>query len=363
MNKKLTIRRKIIFILFGILIISSLIIIPYILQKLSTIEDETLLRTSTSFKAELQNALIAKDKVWLTNALQIANNPLIEEAMSSGDRDTCISVLKKYSGIYKKNTGFKNVKFHLIDKDLKSFVKSWKSNSFGEELSYSDAYKEVKNNQKPIVTPEVSSKGLRLKGLFPVFFESKFVGIVNFEGGLNSIKTTLSKNKIEFLYFLKDDYLNIGKSIKDNKKYENHTLSQKNADKEFLDDLLKNIKISDMEGEYLFDKNYLYTMVPVKSFNGKEIGIYILGQKKDIVIEGIEKNKILIFNILIAFMIMFIVFLVAIAYGTEIIIIKPIRNIVEIIKSLAGGDLTKDLKVKQNDEIGTLSDSLILVIM
>jgi len=358
MNKKLTIRIKIIFILFGIFILSSLIIIPYVLNKLSTIEDETLLRTTTSFKAELQNALIAKDKVWMTNALQIANNPLIEEAMSSGDRDTCISVLKKYSGIYKKNTGFKNVKFHLIDKDLKSFVKSWKSNSFGEELSYSDAYKEVKNNQKPIVTPEVSSKGLRLKGLFPVFFNKIFVGIVNFEGGLNSIKRTLSKNKIQFLYFLKNDYLSIGKSIKDNKKYGNYTLSQKDADKEFLDDITKNIKISDLKAEYLFGDNYLYTMVPVKSFNGKEIGIYILGQKKELVVEALEKNKSLILSILVAFMIMFIVFLVAIAYGTEIIIIRPIRDIVDLIKSLANGDLTKDLKIKQNDEIGTLSESL-----
>ncbi len=358
MKKKLSIRKKIVFVLVIVLIVSNLILIPYVLKKLSLIESDTLLKKATAFKTELQNSLIAKNKVWLTNALQIAKNPVIEEGMFNVDRDKCIKILQKYDGIYKKNTGFKNVKFHLIDKELKSFVKSWKPKSFGEELNYSEAYKEVKNSQKPLVTAEVSEKGLRLKGLFPVTYNSKFIGIVNFEGGLNSIKRTLKKNDIEFLYFLKNDFLHIGKSIKDNKKFDNYTLSQKDADQDFFGHLSKNIKIGDLRANYLFDEKYLTCMVPIKSFNGKVIGIYLLGQKKGIVTEALEKNKQLVINIFIAFIVLFFIFIAIITFAMEKIVIKPVKNIMEIIKSLAVGDLTNTIEIYQNDEIGTLSDSL-----
>ena len=50
MKKKFSIRRKIIFILLIVFVISNLILIPYVLKKLSTIEDETLAKTVSSFK-------------------------------------------------------------------------------------------------------------------------------------------------------------------------------------------------------------------------------------------------------------------------------------------------------------------------
>jgi len=358
MRKKMSIRKKIIFVLFLVFLLSAIILVPYVLNKMSVIEKSSLVQTVKNFKTELKNSLIAKEKVWLTNALQIAKNPIIEEAMYNGDRAKCFNVLKKYSGIYKKNTGFKNVKFHLIDKDLKSFVKSWSFDSFGQQLNYSEAYKEVKNSLKPIVTPEVSSKGLRLKGLFPVIYKSKFIGIVNFEGGLNSIKRTLVKNNIEFLYFLKNDYLNICNSIKKNKKFYNYTLSQKDADKSFLEHIIKNVNIEKLNGEYFFDDKYLITMVPVKTFNKTKIGIYLLGQKRVIVTNALDKNKELVLNILISFLVIFFIFIIVITLAMERIIIKPVRNILDVIKKLAIGDLTNTIDIQSNDEIGLLSKSL-----
>ncbi len=358
MRKKMSIRKKIIFVLFLVFLISSIVLVPYVFNKMSVIEKNSLMKTAKSFKTELKNSLIAKEKVWLTNALQIAKNPIIEKAMYNGDRSTCFSILKKYSGIYKKNTGFKNVKFHLIDKDLKSFVKSWSFDNFGEQLYYSEAYKEVKKSLNPMVTPEVSSKGLRLKGLFPVIYKSQFVGIVNFEGGLNSIKRTLIKNNIEFLYFLKNDYLNVYNSIKKNKKFYNYTLSQKDADKAFLEHIIKNVNIEKLNGEYFFDDKYLITMVPVKTFNKTKIGIYLLGQKRAIVTNALDKNKKLVLNILISFLLIFFIFIIVITLSMERMIIKPVKNILDVIKKLSIGDLTNTIEVQSNDEIGLLSKAL-----
>jgi len=357
-KKKLSIRKKIIFVLIIVFILSNLILIPYVLKKLSSIEKQTLLKSVNRFKIELRNSLLAKNKVWLTNALQVAKNPIIEDGMYNENREQCIEALKSYSGVYKKHTGFKNVKFHLIDKNLKSFVKSWKADSFGEELFYSDSYKSVRETRKPIVTPEVSEKGLRLKGLFPIMYEKEFVGIANFEGGLNSIKRTLKKNNIEFLYFLKDDYLNIAKTIQRNKKYNGYTLSQKDTDKEFLNHLIEKVKIEDLSKDYNFDEKYLTVMLPVKSFNGKKIGIYVLGQKRKIVTESLENNKQLVINIFVSFIVIFLLFIIIITLAMERIVIKPINIILTIIKGLSNGDLTKKIKIRKNDEIGVLVESL-----
>jgi methyl-accepting chemotaxis protein len=90
------------------------------------------------------------------------------------------------------------MEIHIIDSELNSFVKSWDASSHGKSLIYSEAYKEIKKTRKPLITMEPSSKGLRLKGLFPVLKEDRFLGIANFEGGLNSIKINLKSEDIEF---------------------------------------------------------------------------------------------------------------------------------------------------------------------
>ena len=53
-----------------------------------------------------------------------------------------------------------------------------------------------------------------------------FTGIVNFEGGLNSIKRSLQEYNTEFLYFMSNEDLSIGKEIQGSPGIEGYTLSQ-----------------------------------------------------------------------------------------------------------------------------------------
>lgn len=196
------IRGKILVLFSIIIVVFFAISVPYVYFQFVHIRENTFENTVETMKMELQNALSAKDDVWLTNALQLANNPIISEAMYEGDRQTCIDVLNRYSSLFAENTSFNNVQVHLIDKELTSFVKSWTADEYGESLEYSSAYQHVIRTRQPLVTPEQSPKGMRLKGLYPVSYNDQVVGIVNFEGGLNSIKRLLETNHIEFLYFL-----------------------------------------------------------------------------------------------------------------------------------------------------------------
>ncbi len=325
--------------------------------KMQSVSSATKEEAANVLKTQMNNALQAKQKVWLTNALQIACNPIIKQAMAVGDRDKCFNLLNEYGNIFKSNTGFRNVQVHLIDKNLHSFVKSWDQKSYGEDLSYSDAYKQVAKTHKPLVTTEVSPKGLRLKGLFPVMKDGKFVGIANFEGGLNSIKRTMATNKNEFLYFLCDKYLNIAKKLKDKPKLGSYVLSQKDADKDFLNYATQQLDLKKAMAGYCFDDQYLTVAVPVKDFDGKVMGLYLAGKKTNIVMAMVRKNRqtlaALLFFVLVAFSLICLASFVSV----HIWVIHPVAKICHRLKDIAEGegDLTQRLDESQKDELGELS--------
>lgn len=192
-------------------VVASVVIYIFVGAQLDAMKNTELLKTKKLLSDALDNDLNAKKDTWLSNALQIAFNKNIIDALDAGDRGEMVEILKHYGKTFKENTNFKNVEIHIIDSELTSFVKSWDSSSHGENLNYSEAYKEIKKTQKALVTMEPSSKGLRLKGLFPILKEGRFLGIANFEGGLNSIKINLKSRDIEFLYFIDEKYLGIAK--------------------------------------------------------------------------------------------------------------------------------------------------------
>src|SRR6056297_2309669 len=266
-NQKLSTKVLIILLVISVIAIGANIFIGY--MRLNDITDQTLNNTAEDLKTQMVDSLNAKEKVWLTNALQIANNPVIKKAMYEGDRETVINILNNYSETFRENTTFNNINVHLIDKKLNSFVRSWDPDTYGDNLDYSAAYQEVLNTKEPLVTPEMSPKGLRLKALYPVEYNGEFIGIVNFEGGLNSIKRTLLPNDIHFLYLLDNNYLNIATGIKDNTQINNYTLSQSDYNNEYLSHSQNNLNLRQAKESFFNGADYLTAAVDIKRFDGE----------------------------------------------------------------------------------------------
>jgi methyl-accepting chemotaxis protein len=329
-----------------------LITIPLLQYQLSNVRENTLQQQSDLFRSKIDEALEAKKKVWLTNALQIANNPIITESMRDRERQPVIDILAHYGQVFKDNTSFQNVQVHVIDKHLDSFVKSWAPDNFGESLDYSAAYKKVRQETTAMATMEVSPKGLRLKGLFPVTQDSQFAGIVNFEGGLNSIKRDLKSLNIEFLYLLDNSLLDIAKGLKGKKKMGGYTLSQKDVDKDFLSYVDENMNFSKALENYAFDSRYLTAAKPVKDVDGKTIGVFLLGQKSDLVLENVNKNKKMMWNFFV---------LICTAFGVMILVVTFFLNrytvnpVTAIVRTLTGS--SKEVAMAA-DQIATSSQSL-----
>ncbi|MBM7557450.1 methyl-accepting chemotaxis protein [Halanaerobacter jeridensis] len=338
--KSLSLKKKVILLLISLAIVFIVITTAMGYFKISDLREEVLDKNTQQLKQEFENVLAAKKKVWLTNALQIAKNSGVKQAMAEKNREAGIELLKNYSKVFKENTGFNNIKVHLIDANLNSFVKSWAYNDYGDNLSYSDAYKKVKETKQGMVTIEESSQGLRLKGLYPVEYQGEFVGIVNFEGGLNSIKRTLKGNNIEFLYLLKNNYLDVAEKLKGKSELGDYVLSQKDIDLDFLGHVQKSLNLDKALSNYYFDNNYLNIVQPLTDFKGDKIGIAVLAKSRESVLSEVKESQSIIYTLYFSFLAIFIVLIICIYFFMNHYITKPIKKFQEIFTQAALGDFT-----------------------
>ncbi|BDD88416.1 bacteriohemerythrin [Desulfofustis limnaeus] len=303
-------------------------------------------------------ALDAKKDVWQTNALQIAGNQQIVSALASGNRDDAQRLLSGLGAVFKEHTTFRNVEVHLIDKDLRSFFKSWDPDRFGEQLSHSRGYPLVKEQKKSQVAMEMSSKGLRLKGLFPIFEQDTFLGIANFEGGLNSLKLTLKPYGVDFLYFMDATDVDVAPHYRDSEQAGPYILNQSNGDEEFSA-FVKQPEIIDqlLVKEYLITDDYLAFKGHFTDFTGAPIGLYLLGMKTDLVMEDIFALRGLMVKLFIGLFGCFLLLLFALIFFTSARVIKPLTAISRSMEDIAigEGDLTKRIPVQGKDEIGILA--------
>ncbi|MCB2216272.1 MAG: methyl-accepting chemotaxis protein [Desulfobulbaceae bacterium] len=303
-------------------------------------------------------AMDAKKDVWQTNALQIAGNQQIISALASGDRDQADRVLSGLGAVFKENTTFRNVAIHLIDKDLHSFYKSWDKDRFGEQLSHSQGYPLIKGSGKSLVAMEISPKGLRLKGLFPIRDGETFLGIANFEGGLNSIKMTLKPYGIDFLYFMDAKDVAIAPGLKDKQKTGAFLLNQGNIDEEFntfinQEGVLPRI----LDNDYLITDEYLSFKGSFTDFSGQPVGLYLLGMKTDLVMKDIYALRGLMAKLFAGLFGCFLALLLVLIFFINRTVIAPLNAISKNMEDIAvgEGDLTKRIPVQSKDEIGILA--------
>jgi len=349
------IRGKTVALLVTVFGLAMAIVVPYSLAQLRQIRNRTLSEAAANLRAEIAGAVSAKEDLWLTNALQIANNPQIVTAMADGDRERAIDLLSTYTELFRENTNFNNVQVHLISSDYRSFVKSWAPENYGEDLSYSASYKEVVQTGSALATMEVSPKGLRLNGLFPVFRDGSVRGLVNFEGGLNSIKRDFAENGIEFLYFLDDRFVSVAETLADAPVLGTQLLSQSDFDEPFLRHTQDAVNLDTASESYHIDDEYFTVAVPIADFAGTRYGTYIVGRSTPSVTAILIKNREVVTRLFIAVGLVFLGLSATMLVFFERSVIGPVGLLRTRFEEIADGNLEVNLNLSERSYLGTLS--------
>ena len=359
MLKNLSISKKIhypliVSISLGFLIVS---IVSYFSVK--NIEKEVYQNTKNELIKVFNLKFQAKKDVGISNAIAIANNYYVIEALNKNNRQLALKGLGELGNEYKRNTKFKNIKIHIHTADVHSFLRTWKPNKYGDDLSsFRKTIVAVKQTKKALVAIELGRAGLVLRGVAPVMTNNKYLGSVEFMQGLNSISKDLLKMDIQSVIIFKKEYLNIAKFLKKSPEIMgDYVIALKNGayDKNFFNEI-KNLKLS---SEIISD-NFYTISIPIKDFTGEVVAYALLAKHLDDVKEVIDESKYSLIKQLLIMLIVDILMLVILVFIISKAVINPLEELNTKVSDLAKGegDLTHRLDVKSDDEIGKIAHNI-----
>lgn len=334
------------------------------------IEADVYKNTKTELTSSAQDRIDSKMRVGITNAISIANDERIKKALKSGERELAIDSLKDISDKMRRYTEFKNIKVHLHTKNNISFLRNWKLDKYGDDLSsFRAAVVSVNKNLKPVLTFEPGRAGLLLRAITPIIDKSgEHVGSLEFIQGINSVVKAFDRDRQGFLLLMDksvNDDIKTGKnfSFNDNAKFKNYIISQKYMNNLFLRDA-KDINMDKLFKEgYLLSSKYFYTYMDIKDFTGKKLGIVLLAKPISAVNGVIDKAENLIIIALLLILTMALITALAMITTVRKFVIDPLKlfenGLNDFFLFLQGKkDYTEHKVIDTNDEFGMMSRSL-----
>ncbi len=351
----LSIRKK-----FGILIIGSAFIVflalfLYLMHITSNSEKAVLQKTSDRLISQLKEKLKAKDKVGLTSALAIANDPTIIDALMTGNREEAIPVLQNMQKAMNEEPSEKTITIHVHTAELKSFIRSWRPDKYGDDLSgFRYSLHEVKNTKKPIAVFEIGVAGLSHRSVAPVINKGEYIGSLEIIQTIDDIFTDFSSNNQIILVLMDQQYINTAEEIKDNPRAGNYVVAQKDYDKAFVD-TIKNIDIQALEkNKYSNINGYFVTALPVKGANNADYGYFLLAEKTSAVMGEVNDANKIIWVFLIGAAVLVVVILVCVMLIFNSLVMRRIMKLSQLFAASGSGDLTARMECLNNDEMGIL---------
>lgn len=268
----------------------------------------------------------------------IAKNKEVEEAFGKRDRKKLLDMLLPAYEDIKKNVP--QFQFHLPDST--SFLRINDPGKYGDSLkSFRMTVNEANKDKKVITGIEEGKSGYGLRVVVPITYNNNHVGTVEYGKDFGESFLSSLKDKYNGEYFIY--------SLADENKYLSGTTG---------DDIWKvNLDINSniKTGNNIFlkssDEKYVIMLVPFKDYSGEIKGYIKVIQDRTEIINDINSMKTKMYIYSMIFSIVVCIFtLIFIVYS-----LKDIEKLLQAMKVVETGDLTKDVQINSKDEIGQLA--------
>jgi len=307
----------------------------------------------------VKNQLETQYDVALTNAITIASNYYVIEALLNKDRDIAIKGLAELTKLYKEKTDFKEAQIHIHTHDIKSFLREWMPKKFGDDLSgFRHTIKKVKETKQPLTAIEMGVAGMSLRGVAPIVKDSEYLGSVEFidtfDAAVQNAKDDIGAS---VLFLTEKKQLNLSATAKDALLAKDTALSQK---KEITDmKLFEEIKDLDLttQGSRFFTPSYFVVRDELKAFDGSKAGEVLIAKKITAVKAVVHEAQSAVIKLIITMSIITILVMAMLVITLKKSVIDPVKELKMRAENLSSGDgdLTKKMEIKSGDEIGLAS--------
>ncbi len=350
----LSISNKIHIPLIGSIVIGLVLIGISAYFSIQKIENDVFEGEAQNLKVYVNNQLIAKRDVGLTNAINIASNIDVIEALNNNNRTLAVDGLARLANSYKEYTDYNNIKIHIHTNDVKSYLRHWMPEKYGDDLSgFRHTINQVKSNQKPLAAVEVGVAGMVLRGLSPVMISGEYLGSVEFIQGFNSIvKAAKEDLNADILVITYHDAVENPSEKSTKTKDGIVTQNSSVVNESFLNEI-SSLDLRS-KGEYFQSASYFITKVPVNDFTDKEVGYLIAGKSLSTVERAVMEAESGMFRqigIMLVVDLFIIIILIVILKKTVGIPMKRLHDQADDLAS-GEGDLTRSIPVESEDEVG-----------
>ncbi len=135
MYNNLSISKKVHIPLIASIIFGFIIIIINYFYSIDEMKENVHKTQEKSLRSIYNESIQYKESIGLTNALNIAKNYDVIRALKENDRKIAIDGLSLISKEFKEFTNYQNIKIHIHDANLHSFLRAWNPEKFGDDLT------------------------------------------------------------------------------------------------------------------------------------------------------------------------------------------------------------------------------------
>lgn len=291
---------KIAFLILLIFIIPAGVYISY---KINALTEQTHEQLAGELLSHLENEEQSIKDTGIINAFFISDSKQIRNALINNDRQSAITALQSISKKFKKSTRIKDLKIHIHTADIKSFVRSWKLDEYGDKLGdFRNTIVRVKMTEKPIFAYEVGRMGLTLRSIVPILDNGQYIGSLEFIENFHNASKSFVKNGYQHLLLMNTSLLDTAVDLKSSPDVGPYKVSLKALDEDFLKAAQKlNFDTLKKEKVILTDQ-YLFTYKEIKDIENNSVGIHLMAMpisEVQIAIDDVQSSLLIMIGVIV----------------------------------------------------------------
>ena len=267
-------------IAYATLVIFIIVTIAYFIYEAKTDDFYTkeYKKFNTFIHKELNKQIQAKVENTNSIALTASYNEKIKEALLAND--ALKHNLDHLSFQLRKHTKYKNVWFQIIDKEGRSFYRSWTENRGDDLLQKRADIKNFLKNREITNSISIGKYDITFKTMVPIYHENEFIGIFEVLTHFNSISRRVPNYEADAIVLADKKYKDQLTFSLRNEFIDDYYVANFDA-KPYLVDILRTNNIEkylNENGLYTIDENNHYFITPflIPDNNGEKLGYIIV---------------------------------------------------------------------------------------
>lgn len=354
-----SINAKLVAIILLVVAVSIAVGVGYSLFVRSRLKADTMNARKLMLVTLIKENMAQKINILVSNAIGLANNGTISRAIIEDNRELAMNRLNDIMVDYMNISAMKAAKIQMHTAELRSFLRTWAPNKFGDDLAWRETLQRVKTKREAVGAMEVGRDGMAMRGIAPIIRDGDYIGSIEWIDGTGSIAQDLKKENKMFITLMKKSLLSTVTLQNPTEMGADFVVARDNwFDAETIN-FFKGIDVDGIiKNGYGVSGGHFIVATEVEDFKGDAVGYNLMAEDIQFINDELAKvNKVA--YTFIALMIAMSVLLSLTAYLFICrAVSNPLKEIVAFTSHLAEGDLTHSLNIHKNDEIGELAQTL-----